>query len=102
MVNNKDLVTYEDLLKLRDKLVLFNYGFVGGAWDGGLHYRANNIVYYNKRLYICHADAPVGTLPTNRTYWKRLEFIQHEYVTTEEDSLLVSDNGYAIVLSEGE
>ena len=32
-------------------------------------YSVNNFVLYNKEVYFCKKKAPVGTLPTNSTYW---------------------------------
>ena len=32
-------------------------------------YEINNFVLYNKEVYFCKKKAPVGTLPTNSTYW---------------------------------
>jgi len=98
----KDLITFEALKALRDQLVRFNLGFVGGVWSSVLKYTTGDIVYYNKRLYKCITEAPIGTLPTNNTYWLKLEFIQYEYVTTKDDSFVTTNEDYAVVLSEGE
>lgn len=32
-------------------------------------YYPNNFVYYNDEVYFCVQEPPVGTLPTNTTYW---------------------------------
>lgn len=32
-------------------------------------YVINNFVLYNEEVYYCYEQAPIGTLPTNTTYW---------------------------------
>ena len=32
-------------------------------------YEINNFVFYNKEVYFCKKKAPIGTLPTDNTYW---------------------------------
>ena len=34
-----------------------------------LQYEINNVVMYNDELYYCYAKPPIGTLPTNTSYW---------------------------------
>ena len=35
-------------------------------------YDINNFVIYNDEIYYCYAKPPIGTLPTNTTYWFKL------------------------------
>lgn len=45
-----------------------------GAYSTGTQYQVNNFVIYTvsgeNRVYICIKTPPVGTLPTNTTYWR--------------------------------
>lgn len=35
-------------------------------------YEINNFVLYNKEIYYCKLNPPIGTLPTNTVYWIKL------------------------------
>lgn len=37
-----------------------------------IQYEINNMVMYNDNVYYCKAKPPIGTLPTNETYWLNL------------------------------
>lgn len=38
-------------------------------WNNAIEYHTYNFVVYNEQVYMALQDAPVGTLPTNTTYW---------------------------------
>lgn len=44
-------------------------------YDNSKQYYENNFVYYNNNVYFCIKQPPVGTLPTNTTYWVFLGLI---------------------------
>ena len=50
------------------------YGTIGirpmGAYDPDTKYGLLNLVEYDGSSYVAHTDPPVGTLPTNITYWQ--------------------------------
>lgn len=50
------------------------YGTIGirpmGAYDPDTKYGLLNLVEYDGSSYVAHTDPPVGTLPTNTTYWQ--------------------------------
>lgn len=41
-------------------------------WIAGLQYVPYNFVIYNDFVYMCLSKPPIGTLPTNTTYWLEL------------------------------
>lgn len=43
-----------------------------GIYSGAVQYQVNNFVIYNSLAYICIAMPPIGTLPTNVTYWEEV------------------------------
>lgn len=51
------------------------FSYMGG-WTSGTSYHKNNFVKYTTGgldlIYICTADAPAGTVPTNTSYWRML------------------------------
>lgn len=40
-----------------------------GTWQSTVQYTPYNFVVYNGAVYMCIAEPPVSTLPTNTTYW---------------------------------
>lgn len=40
-----------------------------GAWNSQVEYTTYNFVVYNNSIYMCIQNPPVGTEPTNTTYW---------------------------------
>lgn len=40
-----------------------------GMWVSSTQYTPYNFVVYNNETYMCYQQPPVGTLPTNTTYW---------------------------------
>jgi hypothetical protein len=43
-----------------------------GLYDSTVTYMTRNIIEYQAATYMCIADAPVGTLPTNQTYFRKI------------------------------
>ena len=52
-----------------------NYGQVAivpkGAWNAETQYKVNNLVSYDGSSYVAKVQPPVGTLPTDTSYWQR-------------------------------
>lgn len=40
-----------------------------GVWNASAQYTPFNFVAYNNEVYMCISKPPIGTLPTNTTYW---------------------------------
>ena len=40
-----------------------------GVWSASVQYTSFNFVLYNSEVYMCISEPPVGTLPTDTTYW---------------------------------
>lgn len=40
-----------------------------GQFDASVEYQERNVVIYNDNYYYCLQNPPVGTLPTNETFW---------------------------------
>lgn len=40
-----------------------------GNWNAALQYTPYNFVRYNDEIYMCIEQPPIGTLPTDDTYW---------------------------------
>ena len=40
-----------------------------GTWNASVQYTPFNFVVYNSEVYMCISQPPVGTLPTDTTYW---------------------------------
>lgn len=40
-----------------------------GTWQSTVQYTPYNFVLYNNNIYMCVAKPPIGTLPTDTTYW---------------------------------
>lgn len=40
-----------------------------GVWSNVTQYQPYNFVVYNQQVYLCLKQPPVGSLPTNTTYW---------------------------------
>lgn len=40
-----------------------------GQWSADVQYEVLNFVMYNEGAYFCIAKPPIGTLPTDETYW---------------------------------
>lgn len=38
-------------------------------WIGTIQYTPYNFVVYNNNIYMCIQEPPIGTIPTNETYW---------------------------------
>lgn len=51
-----------------------NYGQVAivpkGEWSAETQYKVNNLVSYDGSSYVAKVQPPVGTLPTNTSYWQ--------------------------------
>ena len=62
--------------KQEEWLNVINQFSYKGAWSSGTAYLTNNMVSYVVNgvtlLYLATATPPVGTLPTNQTYWRLL------------------------------
>ena len=43
-----------------------------GTYSGAVQYQVNNFVIYNSLAYMCIATPPIGTLPTDTTYWEEV------------------------------
>jgi len=43
-----------------------------GTYSGAVQYQVNNFVIYNSLAYMCIATPPIGTLPTDVTYWEEV------------------------------
>ena len=43
-----------------------------GDYNNTTKYIRYNVVRYNSRIYLCISDCPLGTLPTDETYWYEL------------------------------
>lgn len=43
-----------------------------GDYSDLVEYDINNFVIYDSKLYYCKLTSPIGTLPTNTTYWVEL------------------------------
>lgn len=53
---------------IRFQVLLDNYKRIG-TYNNVTQYKLNNFVIYNNLVYLCILQPPVGTLPTNTTYW---------------------------------
>lgn len=65
-LNNLE-ITYENMV-LNTRL--------RGEWDANIQYENHNFVYYNDKIYFVYnttENPPIGTLPTDTTYWKEYE-----------------------------
>ena len=40
-----------------------------GTWQSTVQYTPYNFVVYNSEVYMCVSQPPIGTLPTDTTYW---------------------------------
>lgn len=49
--------------------LLINNLIKKGTWNATLQYTPYNFVIYNQELYMCIQQPPIGTNPTNSTYW---------------------------------
>ena len=60
----------------QDWLSVINQFTYKGVWQSGTSYVTNNLVSYTvsglNLVYIALSDVPVGTAPTNQTYWRLL------------------------------
>lgn len=51
---------------------LINNFITKGTWSSQVEYTIYNFVVYNNSIYMCIQNPPVGTVPTNATYWLSL------------------------------
>lgn len=49
-------------IDINDLIYLKNY-------SSSYQYEVNNFVLYNDEIYYCFKKPPIGTIPTNKTYW---------------------------------
>lgn len=54
---------------LSDYNTLIDNFIAKGAWNSQVEYTIYNFVVYNNSIYMCIQNPPVGTAPTNTTYW---------------------------------
>lgn len=54
---------------LSDYNTLIDNFIAKGAWNSQVEYAIYNFVVYNNSIYVCIQNPPVGTEPTNTTYW---------------------------------
>ena len=54
---------------LSDYNALINNFITKGTWSSQVEYTIYNFVVYNNSIYMCIQNPPVGTEPTNTTYW---------------------------------
>lgn len=86
-----------------------------GQWIATESYVPYNFVVYNNEIYLCIEDSPVGTLPTDETYWLYLGLLgpkgaigvdvnmQFEWNGTtiyQPNDLVVYDNTLYVALKE--
>lgn len=86
-----------------------------GIWSATESYVPYNFVVYNDEIYLCIADSPVGTLPTDETYWLYLgllgpkgavgvdvnmQFDWNGATTYQPNDLVVYDNTLYVALKE--
>ncbi len=57
---------------LSDYNALINNFITKGTWSSQVEYTIYNFVVYNNSIYMCIQNPPVGTVPTNATYWLSL------------------------------
>lgn len=57
---------------LSDYNDLINNFIARGVWNSQIEYNIYNFVVYNNSIYMCIQNPPVGTEPTNTTYWLSL------------------------------
>lgn len=84
-------------------------------WLSTIQYIPYNFVVYNNNIYMCIQQPPVGTLPTDDTYWLYLglqgpeglpgvnvvmEYDWEENVTYQINDLVVYDNNIYVALKE--
>lgn len=74
--------TYWDETTVGDELILaMNSGGGGGSdipeWDSERTYDIFECVKYNGNVYMANSLVTMGTLPTNTTYWERVESIDY-------------------------
>lgn len=67
--DNVDNFLTSELARLQ---VLINDYKKIGTYSGSVQYKVNNFVIYNSLAYMCILQPPVGTLPTNITYWEEV------------------------------
>lgn len=55
-------------------MAAINYGTIAvipkGIWDSAAQYNVANLVTYDGSSYLAHTVPPVGTVPTDTTYWQ--------------------------------
>lgn len=49
--------------------IMINNFIRRGTWLDSIQYTPYNFVVYNNNIYMCIQEPPIGTLPTNTTYW---------------------------------
>jgi len=73
MAENKDLVTYEDLETFKNKMLDIILNYKGGYYDRNEVYELGDIVFYQKRIYVCIQQTPSDIPPTNTDYWDPID-----------------------------
>ena len=70
--DDKELVTYEDLVAFKEQMVAFIMQYKCGYYDNNAWYNVGDTVFYQKQIYICKSNTLGGVVPTNTTYWMPL------------------------------
>ena len=69
-------------------------------FDINIKYKRLDAVMYDKRLYIAKKDVPLGTLPTDTTYWMKSIYGNKEPIATTETVGVVKPDGDTITVDE--
>lgn len=77
-VNARELRVKTDIDYFLDNLndefqQMINDMKVMGTYSSTVQYYENNLVYYNNMGYYCFLTPPIGTVPTDTTYWKAFD-----------------------------
>jgi hypothetical protein len=74
-----------------------------GDYSSTVAYKANNIVTYSGVSYMCLIDAPIGTLPTDATYFSiiapQARFNSQSWTATEGQTVFTITNGSYVINS---
>ena len=69
-------------------------------FDINIKYKRLDAVMYDKSLYIAKKDVPLGTIPTDTTYWMKSIYGNKEPIATTETVGVVKPDGDTITVDE--